>query len=125
MGGVESTHNNHHHHKNIKNKIGKTYEEDGVVILSDEELHHMWSHYDANKNDKLDLHELELMITDLIEHTITDAKERASIKAQINSKGNFAANLMAQLDHDKDGIVTFPDFDKSYHKIMQEFLNSH
>jgi len=125
MGAVESTHNSHHHHKSIKGKIGKTYEEDGVVVLSDEELHHTWQHYDENKNDRLDEHELDAMIKDLIEHTITNEVERNKVKASINSKGDFVKSLMIQLDHDKDGIVTFPDFVKSYHKIMEQYLKSH
>jgi len=125
MGGAESAHQHHHHHKKISGVIKKTYEEDGVVVLSDEELHHLWLHYDDNKNDRLDQHELDAMIGDLIEHSIKDPKERAEVKAKINAQGDFTTNLMKELDHDNDGIVTFPDFCKSYHKIMEKYLASH
>jgi len=125
MGGAESAHKSHHHHKNISSKVSKTYNEDGVIVLSDEELKHLWSHYDDNKNDLLDEYELKAMINDLIEHTVTDPKERAAIKKTIDSKGDFVHQLWLELDHDKDGKVTFSDFDKSYHKILNKYLESH
>jgi len=125
MGGAESVHQHHHHHKNIKGKVMKTYEEDGVIVLSDEELKHIWEHYDDNKNNLLDEHELENVVKDLIEHTITDANERAKIRAQIDSKGPFIPNLHKQLDADGDGKVNFDDFCKSYHKIMNHYLENH
>jgi len=37
-----------------------------VIVLSDEELKHLWSHYDDNKNNLLDLHELHLLVADLV-----------------------------------------------------------
>jgi len=125
MGGAESSHQHHHHHKNIKGKIAQSYSEDGVVVLSDEELKHMWEHYDDNKNGLLDEYELENMIKDLIDHTITDPKEKENIRKQIDAKGPFVPNLHKKLDHDNDGKVTFNDFVKSYHKILNHYLENH
>jgi len=123
MGGAESAHKNHHHHKKISSKVSQTYEEDGVVVLSDEELKHIWEHYDTNKNNLLDEHELEAVINDLVEHTIKDQAERENIRKKLNQK--FVHDLWVELDHDKDGCVNFSDFDKSYHKILNKYLSSH
>jgi len=125
MGGAQSAHQHHHHHKNIKGKIGATYEEDGVIVLSDDELKHLWEHYDDNKNDLLDEYELENMVKDLVEHTITDPVEREKIRKQIDANGPFVPTLHKQLDHDKDGKVNFADFVKSYHHIMNHYLKNH
>jgi Ca2+-binding EF-hand superfamily protein len=125
MGGAESVHQNHEHHKNISKKVGKTYEEDGVVVLSDTELKHLWEHYDENKNNLLDKHELELVVADMIEHTITKKEERDEIKKKINEKGDFVGDLFKQLDADNDGVVNFKDFCSSYHKILNHYLSNH
>jgi len=119
MGGAESSHKHHHHHKNIKEKVGKTYEDEGTVVLSDEELKHLWEHYDDNKNDLLDEHELEALVKDLVEHTIKDPVERERVTKKLDSEGPFVPRLHKQLDHDNDGKVNFHDFCKSYHKIMR------
>jgi len=125
MGGAESAHQHHHHHKAIKGKIGATYEEDGVIVLSDDELKHLWEHYDDNHNDLLDEHELEALVRDMVEHTIKDPVERERIRAQLDSKGPFVPDLHKKLDHDGDGKVNFHDFCKSYHKIMEHYLANH
>jgi len=125
MGGAESVHQHHHHHKNIKENITKTYTEDGVVVLSDEELQHLWEHYDANKNNLLDLHELHLLVSDMVEHTITDATEREEVKAKINANGDFVDALFKQLDLNADGVVVFDEFKQAYHKILDHYLENH
>jgi len=125
MGGAESVHQHHHHHKTIKSNISKTYTEDGVVVFSDEELQHLWTHYDDNKNDQLDLHELHLLVADLIEHTITDATERAEVKAKINANGDFVDALFKQLDLNGDGVIVEAEFKEAYHKIMDHYLANH
>jgi len=125
MGGAQSAHQHHHHHKSIKSKIGKTYEEDGIIVLGDEELQHLWSHYDDNKNNLLDLHELHLLVADLIEHTIESPEERVRVKEAINSDGDFVDALFKQLDLNGDGIVEFHEFKAAYHKILEHYLKSH
>jgi len=124
MGGAQSTHKHHHHHQNITSKIGSSYNEDGVIVLSDEELQHMWVHYDENKNNLLDEHEIHLMVDDLIEHTITDSEERKEIRAKLDNNGNFVHGLMEMLDKDKDGVINFNDFKNGYHEILNHYLEN-
>jgi len=122
MGAAESSHTGHSHHKAIKGKVLKTFEEDGVIVLSDEELHHLWQHYDDNKNDLLDKSELELMITDLISHTVEDKTERENLLKHItqHDSGNIVDVVYAKLVN-KDGVVTFADFVKTYHVVIHDF----
>ena len=65
------------------------------------------------------------MIADLVEHTIKDPEERIQIRAKIDEKGPFVPQLHKELDHDGDGKVTYDDFVKSYHKILNNYLSSH
>jgi len=125
MGGAQSAHQHHHHHKNIRKVVKKTYEEDGVIVLSDEELKHLWEHYDGNKNNLLDLHEIEALVNDLIEHTVEDPKERETVKTKINANGNFAEALFKKLDLNGDGVVEFHEFAKAYHEILNHYLANH
>jgi len=125
MGGAESVHQHHHHHKNVRAKIQTSYNEDGVIVLSDEELHHLWEHYDGNKNDLLDRHELELLVADLVEHTVTDAGERQQIRSQIDTNGNFVDGLFAKLDLNGDGVIVFDEFKNAYHHILNHYLENH
>jgi len=78
-----------------------------------------------NKNNLLDEYELENVVKDLVEHTITDPNEREKIRSQLDGKGPFVKTLHKQLDHDGDGKVNFTDFTKSYHKIMNHYLENH
>jgi len=125
MGGAQSAHAHHHHHKAISSRIKKTYAEDGVIVLSDEELKHLWSHYDDNKNNLLDLHELHLLVADLVEHTIEDPAERDTVKSKINENGDFVDALFKQLDLNGDGVVEFHEFTKAYHKVLEHYLANH
>jgi len=107
-------------------KIKTTYKENGVIVLSDEELKHLWSQYDENHNDLLDLDELEKMVADLLDHTIEDKSKRAAVKAELdgNSNGDFVKDIWEKMKN-KDGVVKFEDFDKSYHQILKHFLDRH
>ena len=107
-------------------KIKTTYKENGVFVLSDEELKHLWSQYDENHNDLLDLDELEKMVADLLDHTIEDKSKRAAVKAELdgNSNGDFVKDIWEKMKN-KDGVVRFEDFDKSYHQILKHFLDRH
>ena len=107
-------------------KIKTTYKENGVIVLSDEELKHLWSQYDENHNDLLDLDELEKMVADLLGHTIEDKSKRAAVKAELdgNSNGDFVKDIWEKMKN-KDGVVKFEDFDKSYHQILKHFLERH
>jgi len=106
-------------------RIKKTYAEDGVIVLSDEELKHLWSHYEDNKNNLLDLHELHLLVADLVEHTIEDPAERDTVKSKINENGDFVDALFKQLDLNGDGVVEFHEFTKAYHKVLEHYLANH
>ena len=127
MGAIESEHASHDHHKKISGKIKSTYKEGGVIILSDEELKHMWSHYDENHNDLLDLDELEKMVADLLTHTIEDETLRNKVKDELNKNskdGDFVKDIFNKMKN-KDGVVKFEDFDKSYHHILKHFMERH
>jgi len=125
MGSANSHHKGHNHHKTISSSVSKSYNEDGVVVLSDEELKHLWDHYDSNKNQLLDDHEVKLLVEDLISHTISDLNEQKSVLTSIAGNADFYPKLMKDLDHDKDGCVTYNDFTKAYHKILENYLASH
>jgi Ca2+-binding EF-hand superfamily protein len=96
-----------------------------VIVLSDDELKHLWEHYDANKNNLLDLHELHLLVGDLIEHTIEKPEERQAVKDKINANGDFVDALFKQLDLNSDGVVEFHEFTAAYHKILESYLKNH
>jgi len=85
----------------------------------------MWVHYDENKNNLLDEHEIHAMVDDLIEHTITDVEERKEIRAKLDTNGNFVHALMELLDKDKDGVINFSDFKNGYHEILNHYLENH
>jgi hypothetical protein len=97
MGATNSHHASHHHHKKISGKIGKAYEEDGSIELSDEEIKHIWDHYDTNHNGLLEEHEVEALVKDLLEHTIPDPKDRQETWETINKPEPFVPHLMKQL----------------------------
>jgi len=96
-----------------------------VIVLSDEELKHLWEHYDDNKNGLLDLHELELLVSDLVDHTIEDKAEQEAVKGKLNANGNFVEAVFKQLDINGDGVVEFHEFTKAYHEILNSYLKNH
>ena len=123
MGAIESEHASHDHHKKISGKIKSTYKEGGVIILSDEELKHMWSHYDENHNDLLDLDELEKMVADLLTHTIEDETLRNKVKDDLNKNskdGDFVKDIFNKMKN-KDGVVRYV---AKYREQLNEFRNN-
>ena len=87
----------------------------------------MWSHYDENHNDLLDLDELEKMVADLLTHTIEDENLRKKVKDELNKNskdGDFVKDIYNKMKN-KDGVVKFEDFDKSYHHILKHFMDRH
>jgi len=71
------------------------------------------------------LHELHLLVADLVEHTIEDPAERDTVKSKINENGDFVDALFKQLDLNGDGVVEFHEFTKAYHKVLEHYLANH
>jgi Ca2+-binding EF-hand superfamily protein len=124
MGAVGSHHSAHKHHQKISTKLGTVYSNEGVIELNDEEIRHLWDHYDANHNGILEHHELEQMVKDMIEHTITDPKEREAVWNTLNKDEPFIPHVLKQMENDK-GEVNLEDFEKNYHKIFHSYMDKH